>query len=159
EGMVRTLGGTPVNMSPAESYSALQKGVVDGGTIPVYVSADFKLYEVAKAMTRPTSGSGNAQFMINVRKLDYLPVELKKILLEESRKIVRIGREALDRYSLDDETRMKQNGGKVVEFAPAVTPKLNAMFNEGILATASRSSPDDVKALWELAKSRGLLNQ
>jgi TRAP-type transport system periplasmic protein len=159
EGMVRTLGGTPVNMSPAESYSAMQKSVVDGVTIPVYVSADFKLYEVAKAMTRPTFGSGNAQFMINARKLDSLPPELRKILLDESRKIVAIGRQALDRYSLDDETRMKQNGVKVVEFSPTMAPKLNAMFNEGILATASRSSPDEVKALWELANTKGLLNQ
>jgi len=159
EGMVRALGGAPVNMSPAESYSAMQKGVVDGATVPVYVSADFKLYEVAKAMTRPTFGSGNAQFMVNVRKLDSLPAELRNILLDEGRKIVPIARAALDRYSQDDETRMKQNGVRVVEFAPDVALKLNSMFNEGILATASRSSPDEVKALWELAKTKNLLNQ
>src|SRR5262249_40167509 len=148
-----------VNMSPAESYSAMQKSVVDGATVPVYVSADFKLYEVAKAMTRPTFGSGNAQFMINVRKLDSLPPELRNILLDESRKIVPIARVALDRYSQDDEVRMKQNGVRVVEFAPDVVPKLNVMFNEGILATAGKSSPDEVKALWELAKAKNLLNQ
>ena len=159
EGMVRTLGGAPVNMSPAKSYSAMQKGVVDGATVPVYVSADFKLYEVGKAMTRPTFGSGNAQFMINVRKLNSLSPELKKILLDEGRKIVPIAREALDRYSRDDETRMKQNGVKVAEFNNTLAPKLNAMFNEGILATASKSSPDEVKALWELAKAKNLLNQ
>ena len=54
---------------------------------------------------------------------------------------------------------MKQNGVRVVEFAPDVALKLNSMFNEGILATASRSSPDEVKALWELAKTKNLLNQ
>jgi TRAP-type C4-dicarboxylate transport system substrate-binding protein len=159
EGMVRTLGGAPVNMSPAESYSAMQKGVVDGATVPVYVSADFKLYEVGKAMTRPTFGSGNAQFMINVRKLDSLSPELKKILLDEARKIVPIAREALDRYSREDETRMKQNGVKVAEFNDMLAPKLNVMFNEGILTTASKSSPEEVKALWDLAKAKNLLNQ
>ena len=34
DGVVRQLGGTPVNMSPADAYSAMQKGVLDGITFP-----------------------------------------------------------------------------------------------------------------------------
>ena len=77
----------------------MQKGVLDGITFPVFVSADFKLYEVGKAMTRPDrSGSPTSPFIINVRKLDSLSPELQKILLEEARKIVgRSAREALDK--------------------------------------------------------------
>jgi hypothetical protein len=33
------------------------------------------------------------------------------------------------------------------------------MYNDGILQTASRTTPDDVKALWELAKQKNMLNQ
>ena len=54
---------------------------------------------------------------------------------------------------------MKQNGVKVAEFSDTLAPKLNAMFNEGILATASKSSPEEVKALWDLAKAKNMLNQ
>jgi hypothetical protein len=33
------------------------------------------------------------------------------------------------------------------------------MYNEGILATAGKSSPNETKELWELAKAKSLLNQ
>jgi TRAP-type transport system periplasmic protein len=159
EGVVKALGGTPVNMSPADAYSAMQKGVLEGITFPAFASADYKLYEVGKAMTRPVFGLSNVLFLINVRKLDGLSPELRKIVLDEGRRIEVIGRDALDRVALDDEARMKQNGVRTVEFGPAIAAKLNQMYNEGILVTASKSSPEEVKDLWELAKEKNLLNQ
>lgn len=159
EGVVRALGGTPVNMSPADAYSAMQKGVLEGITFPAFASADYKLYEVGKVMTRPIFGLSNVLFLINVRKLNSLSPELQKIVLDEGRKIEQIGKDALDKVAVDDEARMKQNGVKTVDFSPALAPKLNPMYNEGILATAGRSSPDEVKELWEMAKARNLLNQ
>jgi TRAP-type C4-dicarboxylate transport system substrate-binding protein len=157
--VVRALGGTPVNMSPADAYSAMQKGVLDGITFPVFASADYKLYEVGKFMTRPAFGLSNVLFLINVRKLNALPPEMQKIILDEGRKIERIGQAALDRLAVEDEARMKQNGVKIVQFDAALAPKLNVMYNEGILGTASKSSPKEVKELWDLAKSKNLLNQ
>lgn len=159
EGVVRALGGTPVNMSPADAYSAMQKGVLDGITFPAFASADYKLYEVGKFMTRPAFGLSNVLFLINVRKLNALPPEMQKIILDEGRKIERIGQAALDKLAVEDEARMKQNGVKVVQFDAALAPKLNVMYNEGILATASKSSPKEVKELWDLAKSKNMLNQ
>jgi TRAP-type transport system periplasmic protein len=159
EGVVRALGGTPVNMGPADAYSAMQKGVLEGITFPAFASADYKLYEVGKVMTRPLFGLSNVLFLINIRKLESLPPSQQKILLEEGRKIEQIGKAALERVAIDDEARMKQNGVKIVEFGPALAPKLTPMYNEGILATAGKSSPNETKELWELAKAKSLLNQ
>jgi TRAP-type transport system periplasmic protein len=159
EGVVRALGGTPVNMGPADAYSAMQKGVLEGITFPAFASADYKLYEVGKVMTRPIFGLSNVLFLINVRKLNSLSPELQKIVLDEGRKIEQIGKDALEKVAVDDEARMKQNGVKTVDFSPALAPKLNAMYNEGILGTAGKSSPDEVKELWEMAKAKSLLNQ
>jgi TRAP-type C4-dicarboxylate transport system substrate-binding protein len=159
EGAVRALGGTPVNMSPADAYSAMQKGVLEGITFPAFASADYKLYEVGKFMTRPLFGLSNVLFLINVRKLNSLSPELQKIVLDEGRKIEQIGKTALERVAVEDEARMTQNGVKIVQFSAALAPRLNSMYNEGILATAGKSSPNEVKELWELAKAKGLLNQ
>lgn len=159
EGMVRALGGTPVNMGPADAYSAMQKGVLEGIVFPAFASADYKLYEVGKAMTRPLFGLSNVLFLINVRKLNSLSPAMQKILLDEGRKIEQIGKDALDRVAVDDENRMKQNGVKIVQFSTDLAPKLNAMYNEGIFTTASKSSPAEVKELWDLAKQKNLLNQ
>jgi hypothetical protein len=54
---------------------------------------------------------------------------------------------------------MLQNGVKIVRFSDAIAPKLNGMYNEGILGTAGKSSPKETKELWDLAKSKNMLNQ
>ena len=159
EGMVRNLGGIPVNMSPADAYASMQKGVLDGITFPAFASADYKLYEVGKYMTRPIFGLSNVLFLINVKKLDSLPPEHRKIILDEARKIEQIGTDALAKLGVSDEARMKEHGVKIVNFSADLAPKLNAMYNEGILKTASRSTPKEVQELWEMAKSKNMLNQ
>jgi TRAP-type C4-dicarboxylate transport system substrate-binding protein len=159
DGIVRQLGGTPVNMSPADAYSAMQKGVLDGITFPVFASSDYKLYEVGKYMTRPVFGLSNVMLMMNSKKLESLPPNLQRILIEEGKKIEDIGTQALIQVAVKDEATMQANGVKIIQLAPSIAPKLNEMYNEGIFQTASRTTPDDVKALWELAKSKNMLNQ
>jgi TRAP-type transport system periplasmic protein len=159
EGLIRALGGTPVNTSPADAYAAMQKGVLEGMAFPVFASADYKLYEVGKIMTRPIFGLSNVLLMINVRKLNSLSPDLQRIVLDEARKIEQIGKDALEKVAIDNESRMKQNGVETVDFSPALASKLNTMFNEGILATAGKSSPNEVKEFWEMAKGKNLLNQ
>ena len=132
EGVVRALGGTPVNMSPADAYSAMQKGVLEGITFPAFASSDYKLYEVGKVMTRPLFGLSNVLFLINVRKLESLPPAQQKILLDEGRKLDQIGTDSLIKVAAEDEETMQANGVKTVQFGP-VAPRLNAMYNEGIL--------------------------
>jgi TRAP-type C4-dicarboxylate transport system substrate-binding protein len=159
DGIVRQLGGTPVNMSPADAYSAMQKGVLDGITFPVFASADYKLYEVGKYMTRPVFGLSNVLLMMNTKKLNSLAPDLQRILIEEGHKLEDIGTQALIKVAVKDEETMQGNGVKIVQLGPSVAPKLNEMYNDGILQTAGRTTPDDVKALWELAKSKNMLNQ
>src|SRR5262249_46044517 len=153
------LGGTPVNMSPADAYSAMQKGVLDGITFPVFASSDYKLYEVGKYMTRPVFGLSNVMLMINVKKLESLPPNLQRILIDEGQKREDSGDQGLVRGVAIDEETLIANGLRIVQLGASVAPKLNTMYNEGIFQTASRTTSDDVKALWELAKSKNMLNQ
>jgi TRAP-type C4-dicarboxylate transport system substrate-binding protein len=159
EGMVRQLDGIPVNMSPADAYSAMQKGVLDGITFPVFASSDYKLYEVGKYMTRPVFGLSNVMLMVNVKKLLALPPDLQRIVIEEGKKLEVIGTDALIKVAVKDEETMQANGVKIIQFTPSVAPKLNAMYNDGLFQTASRTTPAEVKTLWELAKSKNMLNQ
>lgn len=159
QGLVSSLGGTPVNMSPADAYSSMQKGELDGITFPAFASADYKLYEVGKYMTRPVFGLTDVLILINVKKLESLSPELQKAIMEEGKKIEPIGKAALDKLQDNDEARMKENGVKIIKFKDELVPKLAAAYNEGIRMTASKSSPDETKALWELAKSKNMLNQ
>jgi TRAP-type C4-dicarboxylate transport system substrate-binding protein len=104
-------------------------------------------------------GLTNVLMMINVAKLNALPPDLRKIVLDEGRKIETIGKAALDKIEVQDNEIMLKNGVKPVNFDAATTPKLNELYNEGVLRTASRSTPDDAKAMYDLAKSKNMLNQ
>jgi TRAP-type C4-dicarboxylate transport system substrate-binding protein len=159
DGVVRSLGGTPVNMSPADAYAAMQKSTIDGITFPIFASADYKLYEVGKHMTRPAFGLTNVLMLINARKLAALPAEQQKILIDEGMKLEHIGKAALEKIAAQDEATMLKNGVKIVTFDAALAPKLTELYNEGIFRTASRSSPEEVKTMWELAKSKDMFNK
>ena len=50
---VQALGGAPVGLAPAEIYTALQRGTVDGTTYPWYCVKDYKFYEVAEYISTP----------------------------------------------------------------------------------------------------------
>ena len=97
--------------------------------------------------------------MMNTKKLNSLAPDLQRILIEEGHKLEDIGTQALIKVAVKDEETMQGNGVKIVQLGPSVAPKLNEMYNDGILQTAGRTTPDDVKALWELAKSKNMLNQ
>ncbi|WP_054030958.1 TRAP transporter substrate-binding protein [Desulfatitalea tepidiphila] len=50
---VNAFGAAPVNLPPAEIYTALQRGTVDGTTYPWYTIEDYKFYEVASYISTP----------------------------------------------------------------------------------------------------------
>lgn len=50
---VNAFGAAPVNLPPAEIYTALQRGTVDGTTYPWYCVEDYKFYEVADHISTP----------------------------------------------------------------------------------------------------------
>ena len=50
---VQALGGSPVGLAPAEIYTAMQRGTVDGTTYPWYCVKDYKFYEVADHISTP----------------------------------------------------------------------------------------------------------
>lgn len=49
--MIESWGGTPVSMPAPEIYDAMQKGVIDGGLLPVAAIADFNLFDVVDYVT------------------------------------------------------------------------------------------------------------
>lgn len=159
EGVVRALGGTPVNMPPSEAFTSMQKGVIDGITFPTFASGDYKLYEVGKFMTRPVFGLSNVLITMNTKKFDALSPAHQKVILDEGRKIEATGKQALIDYDKKDVETMIKNGVKPIEFDARTAASLNRLYNEGILATASKSTPNEVKTLFEMAKAKNLLNE
>ncbi len=159
DGIIRELGGIPVTMGVQDIYSTAQKGVIDGGGMPTYIAADYKYYEVLKYIAGPPFGDSNTVILANAKKFDALSPALQKIILEEGRKMERYGMGVSDRLQAQDtETLMKQ-GMKVSNFDAPSRAKMQRAFTDGIYANAMKSTGDDVKAFWEFARARNMINE
>lgn len=86
-GVFTYLGASPVVLPASEIYSALEKGVVDGAGWPVLGVLDYRWYEVAKYIIRPTFGMLTYPIFFNLNAWNRLTEQQKKILLDEGRKV------------------------------------------------------------------------
>jgi TRAP-type C4-dicarboxylate transport system substrate-binding protein len=157
EGIVRALGGSPVAMSPADAYAAMQKGTLDGVAWPASSTADFKLYEVAKYMTSPDFSQGCNIILMNAAKFDALPKELQDILVEAGRQTDIQGSQYGKEKTESQDAMMKQNGVQITEFSPEIAATIAKLDIAGALEVAHRSKPEDVDAALAVAKEKGLL--
>ncbi|MFC1971568.1 TRAP transporter substrate-binding protein [Chloroflexota bacterium] len=77
------LGGTPLAVSPPETYIALQQGVADAAWFgPDAAAYAFKFYEVAKYMIDVPIGGSAAYFLVNKDAYNALPGDIQKILTD-----------------------------------------------------------------------------
>lgn len=88
---LETLGATPVSMPPAQMTEAISKGVVDGAFATWEVVKPTKLDEVTKyhsamAEGKPAMGYTVLTILMNQRKFDSLPADLKAIIDRNSGK-------------------------------------------------------------------------
>lgn len=158
DGIVRALGGTPVNMAPTEAFAAMQKSSIDGIAFPAYASTQFKLYEVAKYMTNPIFGATNQVVMMNAKKFDSLSPAQQKVILDEGRRLEVVSMEAFRDFQKRELEVMVKHGVANISFG-ATGANLDRLYNDGIVATTSKSTPVEVKTLYELAKSKNMVNE
>lgn len=70
-------------LPPAEIYSALEKGVVDGAAWPVIGALDYGWYEVAGYFLRPTFGTATYMILMNLGTWTGLDEAEQTMLLEQ----------------------------------------------------------------------------
>ncbi|MCX5916535.1 MAG: TRAP transporter substrate-binding protein DctP [Deltaproteobacteria bacterium] len=115
-------GATPVNLSPAEQYMALQRGTVDGTIFPAYTGITYKMFEVAKFHSwPPIYPLIGASLVANLNAFNKLPKEYQQILQEEVTKMVKytydVSGPALEKIA--QEEGKKQFGAEAVFISDA----------------------------------------
>lgn len=157
EGIVRELGGAPVNLDPSAMYAAMEKGVIDGVAGPQHAAADYKMYEMGKYMTRPGYGHTAIIVMANSASFAALPEEVQATLREQGIALETSGKEAMAVIAEQQNARMKEEGVTETLFSESTSARLEAAFQTGILAVAQKSDMAAVDELVALAKSKDML--
>jgi TRAP-type C4-dicarboxylate transport system substrate-binding protein len=79
---LKIFGAVPVNMPITETYTALERGVVEGTVLPWEGNFVFKLAELLKYGTETDFYTMTMLVVMNKRKYDSLPDDVKKIIDE-----------------------------------------------------------------------------
>lgn len=82
QNMLQHLGATPVTMGPAQAYEALEKGTIDGASLIYDGLYAFRLHTLVKYFMDVRIYTTCFHVVMNPRKFESLPAELKKIIDE-----------------------------------------------------------------------------
>ncbi|XAH22060.1 TRAP transporter substrate-binding protein DctP [Xylophilus sp. GW821-FHT01B05] len=156
-GLIRHLGATPVQLPPADIYTSLDKGVVDGAAWGVTGPLPYRWYEVSKYLLRPAIGFNLNPVLMNLEAWNRLKPEQQKILTDVGKKYEDLWYREAGRQMAEEEKALVGKGMKVVEMGPVQQQKLQAAWADGLwdmgLASKARKEVEEMRAL---AKAKGL---
>ncbi|MFC0560286.1 TRAP transporter substrate-binding protein [Halalkalibacter alkalisediminis] len=112
--MIESWGATPVSMPAPEIYDSMQRGVIDGGVLPVAALADFNLYDVVDYVTIGNFNTALFYVTMNKNSWSKVPAEDQAIIEEMiGEPMARTSGEAFD-YQREQALNKAQEAG--IEF-------------------------------------------
>ena len=154
--VIESLGANLVVLPFGETYSALEKGVVDGVAFPAAGILSAKHYEVTKYRLRPTFGTSNEPFLINLDKWNSLSAEEQALLIEAGKKteleMPWIGNE----IQAEEDAKLDAFGMKYEQLSPEKAAMIKKAWNDSLWALAEKCCGDAAKELHALAKKNGM---
>ncbi len=154
--LVKTFGGSPVNMAPGEVYTAMQKGVIDGAVMISYGAWNYKWHEVSKYMVRPFFSNLSAYIFMNLDKYNALSAKERASIDEAGRISEKENTEYFKNKKVAEMVKLKKYGLKETHMRPEDGKKLNRVFNETLWAIGIKKSGKAVTDLKELAVKKGM---
>lgn len=155
-GVFAFLGASPVVLPPSEIYTSLEKGVVDGAGWPVLGVLDYRWYEVAKYLVRPTFGMLTYPIFFNLEAWKKLRDQQKQIFLEEGRKAEDGFFPEWTKLADDEAGKLAERGVQITYVGAEKKDGLNKALVDTLFQLGIQYNAKDVGELREFAKAKGL---
>jgi len=117
---MKELGVVPVTIMPADTYTALERGIADGFAWAVLGARDEGWTDKIKYLiAHPFFDMQNTTIIMNLDKMNSLKPEQQKILTEATKQFEREMVEYFKK-AIDDELKIlkEKEGVKIIEFTP-----------------------------------------
>ncbi|MFN0263192.1 TRAP transporter substrate-binding protein DctP [Tepidamorphus sp. 3E244] len=154
--LVNELGGSVVTLPASEIYSSLERGVVDGAAWPVFGAMDYKWFEVADHMTRPTFGVTNLSLFMNLDTWNGLSEEQQTMVTDIAKELEVEGRKHFEGLWAKEDKAMQDAGLAITEFGPEVGDRIEGIFAAGVWKQVEAKAGEDGKAFHDLALEKNL---
>jgi C4-dicarboxylate-binding protein DctP len=139
----------PVPIDFAETYNALQQGVVDAQENPLVSIVNMKFYEVQKYTMLSNHGFLGYAFLFSKKVWDGLPADIQKILRDTARELAPFERQETARREGGYIERIKKGGSQIVEFSPQERAGLEKAFRPVHQQFAKTIGEDLLKQAYE----------
>lgn len=157
-GVIRLLGGSPVVLPGGQIYTALEKGVIDGAAWPAAGMLTMKHFEVAKYKVRPTFGTTNTGFWVNLAKWKTLSKAEQDVLIQAAKQTEIDMPAEGDRILAEESKTLEKFGVKETMLNADMAAKVKSTFASDMWTIAQKCCSDGVKELRALAQKAGLSN-
>lgn len=155
--LIHHLGAIPVQLPPAEIYTSLDKGVVDGAAWGLVGPVNYRWYEVAKYMLRPSVGFNFNPVLMNLDAWNNLTPEEQQIFTEIGHKYEGIWYEAAGELMRQEEQALLDRGMQIVEMGAAKQEDLRQVWSDGLwqlgIESNGRAVTEEMRAV---AAEKGL---
>lgn len=156
QNLIQNLGGSPVTMAGGDVYTSLQKGIIDGAPWTQVGVKDFKWFEVADYMVRPSFGYVSTMILMNLDKYNALSPEKKK-WLDEAGKKTEIEAQAYFSGLIKDEIAfLKTKGMKETSMHADDAKNIEKYWNDGLWTMAKATSGVAGQEIYQLAVKTGM---
>jgi TRAP-type C4-dicarboxylate transport system substrate-binding protein len=157
--VLNALGAAEVTMPNAETYGALEKGVVDGAAWTTVGILNAKFYEVTKYLLRPTFGATQTLVLMNLNRWKGLSEADRKIVEEAGRKVGKSYQVDYNRLrQAEEDTLIKDHGMQITRMREDVAAKVNEIQAQGAWAMSASRNARVTEELRQFARSKGLIN-
>jgi len=141
--ILQELGAVTVTTSPAEAYTALERGVVDGLGWPDIGLFDFKFHKQAKFVMAPSFYTLRTCTLMNPNSFNKLPKELQDVLVKASKSADDRGEAWCAERSAKERAKMTSEGLTVTELPSAQGGKFVSMTEDKLWTKVLDQSPDN----------------
>ncbi len=154
--VIRLLGASMITLPPAEIYTAVEKGVVDGFAYPSFGVLRSRLYEPARFLLRPTFGFIANPVLANLATWNSLSADDRRMLLDEAAKAEDNWANITARIYADEEKELLSKGLKLVNMGDTQKAALQRAYSEGLWELAAQKHKPEIDELRAVARAKGL---
>jgi len=140
---VTALGASPVNMTPGDVYSAMERGVVEGYGWPAYGIADFGWDELTEYVVDPGFYQVDCLGLINVDTWNKLPQDVQDIITQASIETEAEMADHFDKIAKEDREQLIDGGIEVVQLSDEEAQTYLAMAYASVWDTVLEQAPEE----------------
>lgn len=159
KGLVEWLGASLVVLPIADTYSALERGVVDGAATAAQGMISLRWNEVTKYRMRPTFGAVTVPVFMNLDKWKKLSKQEQSILEEAGRLNELQVYWLVRQLQMKEEKELDRMGMSYQYLPPERAAKVEAVYAQGIHELAEKCCGKEARELRKLAADAGLTDQ